>query len=479
MSLGSIATSRWLWIALAICLFLGLVADEALNLYSNRTTSDLNDQNFWMALLKIPTLKWLTFVLACVAATMTARGYAASERHKAELAQATATSEQAKREQTQLNAERFSAQLTAAQLVSPINDRGHRLDVELEKYLKARPFDEPPSTRWTPVVNTRQDVDAPLYMRVLTDEATLALRLFVFLHGRYVSLYLWNKPNLGSLPVFFATSSKLVETDHHSIVRGNVTGTFEYREDKQGRWPPARAIGFSGGPTIGFESLSQAIDHLAKQPTEPIFVMSADAPNHPKFRQTNESATLLILNDGKREMGRRSLAQIHRPIATKLTDADGKLLPRSERVRLWKETLTRAAALGGIELPKIKTIMTDLGKGTEAASERTGLLGQVITESIPDFEFLKQAKNLPGWLGDLGAATVGNNVIVGAFHAYRNFEPVLVVGTTDESMAHAVLIRPAADQTGPMPPRKPEFATSQREFNRLWWGARKDGREEF
>ena len=75
--------------------------------------------------------------------------------------------------------------------------------------------------------------------------------------------------------------------------------------------------------------------------------------------------------------------------------------------------------------------------------------------------------------------TVGNNLIVGAYQAFRFFEPVLVVGTADDTKAYAVLIKPAADQTGPMPPAKGRLATAQREFNRLWWGVRKDGRAEF
>lgn len=237
--------------------------------------------------------------------------------------------------------------------------------------------------------------------------------------------------------------------------------------------PDVHAI--AGGASAGFTSLSDAMDYLEANPDKTVWVMSFDSPSYPKkVSQINESSTLLILAHPSYKTEREPLAWLHRPSSARAQDFTVEPGLSSRTIQAWQAALIDAAARGGTTPMQVRYFIHDAGMGDEASSRRIGIIGQALTETVPEFDFHKHTFNTPGLLGDMGAGTALTNIALAIAYAHHMNMPVMVAGTHGQDSAQAMLVRPPANPR-PFDPEKNWFRARGGGTAYLpWWGIRHD-----
>lgn len=229
-----------------------------------------------------------------------------------------------------------------------------------------------------------------------------------------------------------------------------------------------------GGANAGFVSLNAALDYLESHPKESVWVMNWDAPSFPpNDAQINENMTLLILAGPQMKTERDPLAWISRVATANVGDFEAKV-GTSRRVQAWRAAIDAAAVNANIKASDISYVIHDVGKSSDAASERIGALAQTLTETLPDFDFQNQIFNMSALLGETGAGTALTNIALAIGRANHLGGHVLVAGTTDLAQLSAVIVTPPAQLIQIRPEENWFRARGEGDAYLPWWGRRHD-----
>jgi hypothetical protein len=170
---------------------------------------------------------------------------------------------------------------------------------------------------------------------------------------------------------------------------------------------------------------------------------------------------------------RELLAWIGRAATGNVSDYEAKA-GATRAVQAWKATIAEAARNASVDPASIQFVVHDAGKGGEAASARLGALSQTLTETLPEFDYGKQAFNTPALLGDMGAGTSLTDIALAIGRINHFGGNALVAGTTDANHPTAVVILPPSKLT-PIDPDKDWFrARGENNAYLPWWGRRYD-----
>ncbi|WP_244114686.1 virulence factor [Burkholderia cepacia] len=237
--------------------------------------------------------------------------------------------------------------------------------------------------------------------------------------------------------------------------------------------PDVHAI--QGGPNAGFTSLSNALDYLRAHPDKSVWVLNWDAPSFPpNDEQMNENLVMLILTGPEFKTQREPLAWIGRP-ATGDTKAFEAKVREPRAVQAWKVTIEQAAKNAEIGVADLKFIVHDAGHGSDAASARLASLSQSLTETLPEYDHVKQTFNTAAVLGDMGTGSALTDVVLAIGRANHLGGNTLVAGTTDPDHPVAVVVKSPSKLTPIDPDRNWFRAAGEGDAYLPWWGKRFDG----
>ncbi|RQZ10176.1 virulence factor, partial [Burkholderia sp. Bp9017] len=225
-----------------------------------------------------------------------------------------------------------------------------------------------------------------------------------------------------------------------------------------------------GGANAGFTSLNNALDYLQANPDKTVWAINWDAPNFPPTdAQINENLVVLFLAGPNFNTEREPLAWISRA-ATGNTQAFERKVGTTRAVQAWKATIDEAARNAGVAVPDLEYIFHDAGKGSDASSSRLAALSQTLTETLPEYDYMKQTFNTTGLLGDMGTGSALTNVALAIGRINHFGGNALVAGTTDPEHPVAVVVRPPSKLT-PIDPTKDWFrARGGNNAYLPWWG---------
>ncbi|WP_244108636.1 virulence factor [Burkholderia anthina] len=229
-----------------------------------------------------------------------------------------------------------------------------------------------------------------------------------------------------------------------------------------------------GGANAGFTSLNNALDYLQANPDKSVWAINWDAPSFPPTdAQINENLVVLFLAGPNFNTEREPLAWIGKA-ATGDTQAFERQVGTTRAVQAWKVTIDEAARNAGIAVPDIQYIFHDAGKASDATSSRLTPLTRTLTETLPEYDYMKQTFNTAGLLGDMGTGSALTNVALAIGRINHFGGNALVAGTTDPEHPVAVIVRPPSKLT-PIDPTKDWFrARGGNNAYLPWWGRRYD-----
>ncbi len=229
-----------------------------------------------------------------------------------------------------------------------------------------------------------------------------------------------------------------------------------------------------GGANAGFTSLNNALDYLQANPDKTVWVMNWDAPNFPPTdAQINENLVVLFLAGPNFNTEREPLAWIGKA-ATGNAQAFERKVGTTRAVEAWKVAIDQAARNAGIAVPDINYIFHDAGKPSDTSSSRLVSLTRTLTETLPEYDYMKQTFNTAGLLGDMGTGSALTNVALAIGRVNHYGGNALVAGTTDPEHPVAVIVRPPSKLT-PIDPTKDWFrARGGNNAYLPWWGRRYD-----
>ncbi|WP_175856032.1 virulence factor [Burkholderia anthina] len=229
-----------------------------------------------------------------------------------------------------------------------------------------------------------------------------------------------------------------------------------------------------GGANAGFTSVNNALDYLQANPDKTAWVMNWDAPSFPPTdAQINENLVVLFLAGPNFNTEREPLAWIGKA-ATGNTQAFERKVGTTRAVQAWKATIDEAARNAGVAVSDLEYIFHDAGKGSDASSSRLAALSQTLTETLPEYDYMKQTFNTAGLLGDMGTGSALTNVALAIGRINHFGGNALVAGTTDPDHPVAVIVRPPSKLT-PIDPTKDWFrARGGNNAYLPWWGRRHD-----
>lgn len=284
---------------------------------------------------------------------------------------------------------------------------------------------------------------------------------------------------LAGIRVGIAVSDRLNKVQVHDYIRERVVAEFnignsEFKDLWSENTPPDVQV-TQGGPNASFTSLSAALDYLRDHPDKSAWVMSWDAPSFPpKDEQMNENLVLLILTGPEFKTEREPLAWIARPAVGDASEFEAKV-GASRAVQAWKATIEQATKNAGIGVTDLKFIVHDAGQGGDAASARLASLSQSLTESLPEYDHMKQTFNTAAVLGDMGAGSALTDIALAIGRANHLGGDTLVAGTTDPDHPVALVVKPPSKLT-PIDPDQNWFrAAGEGDAYLPWWGKRFDG----
>ncbi|OXI83281.1 virulence factor [Burkholderia sp. AU31652] len=229
-----------------------------------------------------------------------------------------------------------------------------------------------------------------------------------------------------------------------------------------------------GGSNAGFTSLNKALDYLQANPDKSVWVVNWDAPNFPPTdAQINENLVVLFLAGPTFNTEREPLAWIGKAATGNTLDFPKKV-GTTRTVQAWKATIDQAARNAGIAAADLNYIVHDAGKGSDASSARLAVLGQTLTETLPEYDHQKQTFNTAALLGDMGTGSALTDVALAIGRINHYGGNALVAGTTDPEHPVAVAVMPPSKLT-PIDPNKDWFrARGGNNAYLPWWGRRHD-----
>lgn len=229
-----------------------------------------------------------------------------------------------------------------------------------------------------------------------------------------------------------------------------------------------------GGANAGFKSLNDGLAYLEANPDKSVWVMNWDAPSFPpKDGQINENLVVLFLAGPNFNTEREPLAWIGKAATGNAQDFTPKVgAPRA--VQAWKATIEQAARNAGIGATDLQYVVHDAGHGGDAASARLAALSQSLTETLPEYDHMKQTFNTAALLGDMGTGGALTDVVLAIGRINHFGGNALVAGTTDSQHPVAVVVRPPSKLTA-IDPNKDWFrARGENNAYLPWWGRRHD-----
>ncbi|WP_423381018.1 virulence factor [Burkholderia sp. LMG 32019] len=229
-----------------------------------------------------------------------------------------------------------------------------------------------------------------------------------------------------------------------------------------------------GGANAGFTSLNDGLAYLEANPDKSVWVMNWDAPSFPpKDGQINENLVALFLAGPNFNTEREPLAWIGKAATGNAQDFTPKVgAPRA--VQAWKATIEQAAKNAGIGATDLQYVVHDAGHGGDAASARLAALSQSLTETLPEYDHMKQTFNTAALLGDMGTGGALTDVVLAIGRINHFGGNALVAGTTDSQHPVAVVVRPPSKLTA-IDPNKDWFrARGENNAYLPWWGRRHD-----
>ncbi len=258
------------------------------------------------------------------------------------------------------------------------------------------------------------------------------------------------------------------------IVRNAMNEEFQFYNPRLStRNVPADVHISVGGASVGFASLTAALDYLKTHPKESVWAMTWDSPDHPKDEQMTENCVLLVLAGPDFDTKREPLAWIGYPAVRKSEDFETQP-DASRQLQAWQAAIRDAAAQADTTVPALSHVIHDAGFGSDAAGRRLAQVGHALGTLNPEFDFATQTFNTPKLLGDMRAGTALTNVALAIAWTHQKGKPVLVLGTTETDRLSAVVVTP---------PARPRIFDPNRDWFRArgegnaylpWWGLRKD-----
>lgn len=229
-----------------------------------------------------------------------------------------------------------------------------------------------------------------------------------------------------------------------------------------------------GGANAGFTSLNDGLAYLEANPDKSVWVMNWDAPSFPpKDGQINENLVALFLAGPNFNTEREPLAWIGKAATGNTQDFTPKVgAPRT--VQAWKATIEHAAKNAGISAADLQYVVHDAGKGGDAASARLAALSQSLTETLPEYDYMKQTFNTAALLGDMGTGSALTDVVLAIGRINHFGGNALVAGTTDAQHPVAVVVRPPSKLTAIDPTKDWFRARGENNAYLPWWGRRHD-----
>nr|WP_244108663.1 virulence factor [Burkholderia anthina] len=287
-----------------------------------------------------------------------------------------------------------------------------------------------------------------------------------------------NWRELAGIHVELAIPERLEITESREFLTKEIKSTFlignSYFPTMWSRDTPPDVQITQGGANAGFTSLNRALDYLQANPDKTVWAINWDAPNFPPTdAQINENLVVLFLAGPNFNTEREPLAWIGKA-ATGDTQAFERQVGTTRAVQAWKVTIDEAARNAGIAVPDIQYIFHDAGKASDTTSSRLTPLTRTLTETLPEYDYMKQTFNTAGLLGDMGTGSALTNVALAIGRINHFGGNALVAGTTDPEHPVAVIVRPPSKLT-PIDPTKDWFrARGGNNAYLPWWGRRYD-----
>ncbi|MBS0346052.1 MAG: hypothetical protein JSR69_06270 [Proteobacteria bacterium] len=258
------------------------------------------------------------------------------------------------------------------------------------------------------------------------------------------------------------------------IVRNAMNEEFQFYNPRLStRDVPADVHVSVGGASVGFTSLTAALDYLKTHPKESVWAMTWDSPDHPKDEQMTENCVLLVLAGPDFDTKREPLAWIGYPAVHNVRDFETSA-NEYHPLQAWQAAIRDAATQADTTVPAISHVIHDAGFGSDLAGRRLAQVGHALGTLNPEFDFATQTFNTPKLLGDMRAGTALTNVALAIAWTHQKGKPVLVLGTTETDRLSAVVVTP---------PARPRIFDPNRDWFRArgegnaylpWWGLRKD-----
>ncbi|QTD92267.1 virulence factor [Burkholderia anthina] len=283
---------------------------------------------------------------------------------------------------------------------------------------------------------------------------------------------------LAGIRVEVAIPDRLEPDDSRSYLSDSIRKTFSigntyFPKMWSNPTPPDVHI-TQGGANTGFTSLNNALAYLQANPDKTVWAINWDAPSFPPTdAQINENLVVLFLAGPNFNTEREPLAWIGKA-ATGNAQAFERKVGTTRAVQAWKVAIDQAARNTGIAVPDINYIFHDAGKASDTSSSRLVSLTRTLTETIPEYDYMKQTFNTAGLLGDMGTGSALTNVALAIGRVNHFGGNALVAGTTDLEHPVAVIVRPPSKLT-PIDPTKDWFrARGGNNAYLPWWGRRHD-----
>ncbi|WP_412527214.1 virulence factor [Burkholderia lata] len=287
-----------------------------------------------------------------------------------------------------------------------------------------------------------------------------------------------NWRELAGIRVELAIPNRLEVDDSQSYLRDSIRKTFlignPYFRKMWSRDTLPDVQITQGGANAGFTSLNKALDYLQANPDETVWAINWDAPNFPPTdAQINENLVVLFLAGPTFNTEREPLAWIGKAATGNTLDFPKKT-GTTRIVQAWKATIDQAARNAGIAAPDLNYIVHDAGKGSDASSARLAVLGQTLTETLPEYDHRKQTFNTAALLGDMGTGSALTDVALAIGRINHFGGNALVAGTTDPDHPVAVVVRPPSKLTAIDPDKDWFRARGGNNAYLPWWGRRHD-----
>ena len=500
-------------------LFMLLLGINAWQLNGDPAIQGLSHGAYLMQVIKIPALLTLIGAGMLSIAVWSGKAEAAEKLQQEQQVEQEALQKAQAKMAAKEASKNFTVQLIGARLITPYIRRGLPLEAQLPALLSYQQ-NKKPKAYYAPATATNNDSDGyttsyDAFTRTYLKNAIYPFN-FSFWSARRESFFYnglkWSEvkgdgtndqtpESTNQIAVFCTLAKELAPAEGYRFLDQKGLMTWSYKDSPRVddkavltefekthasiKWQMDNAVGIKatdpkstvhyrfGSASAGFSSLTQAFDYLESHPKEVVWVLAADARSFaPKIihEQPNEASVLLLLAHQDFDTGRDPLALLSRPVKEDVSKDDRRsALERLKAVT--SESLTRAKVEG-----------QDLGRIVHDASnsKQLGMAAQVSTEIVGSghLDWFKQQMNLSAWLGDLGAATTSYQVLMGAYAAFANNKPSIVLDINEAGEQWAMTISPPPNH---QPPATRSYwgAMGDGAYSLPWWGKRRDGKPDF